>query len=138
MQHNRHVSEAKVSESEILFIGDSIIRGLQFSNLWREKISSLHCINFGIGGDRTQHILWRLLNGEIDFNTKLRAVILFVGTNNMDDKAENVFQGILECIKVIREKHEKAHVIVPVSKIISDLGFITDFKLIIMVTTFFK
>ena len=26
----------------------------------------LHCVNFGIGGDQTQHVLWRVLNGEMD------------------------------------------------------------------------
>jgi len=26
----------------------------------------LHCLNFGIGGDQTQHVLWRCMNGEMD------------------------------------------------------------------------
>lgn len=26
----------------------------------------LHCLNFGIGGDQTQHVLWRIQNGELD------------------------------------------------------------------------
>lgn len=26
----------------------------------------LHCLNFSIGGDQTQHILWRLQNGELE------------------------------------------------------------------------
>lgn len=51
-QHYRFVQEAKTSESEVLFLGDSIIQQLQFTTLWTDKISSLHCINFGIGGDR--------------------------------------------------------------------------------------
>lgn len=50
--HARFVQEAKTTESEIVFIGDSIIQQMQFSTLWNEKISSLHCLNFGIGGDR--------------------------------------------------------------------------------------
>lgn len=115
------MSEAKISESEILFIGDSIIQGLQFTNLWREKISALHCINFGIGGDRTEHVLWRLLNGENDFNVKLKAVILFVGTNNINDSPENIFEGILECVKEIRNKHERANIIIPVRNCILQL-----------------
>lgn len=111
----KNVSDAWVSESEIIFIGDSIVRGLQFTTLWRDKISSLHCINFGIGGDKTQHTLWRLLNGELDFNVKLKAVILFVGTNNTKDSPRNVFEGILECVKAIRSRYEKCHIIIPVS-----------------------
>ena len=26
----------------------------------------LHCLNFGIGGDQTQNVLWRVQNGEMD------------------------------------------------------------------------
>lgn len=106
-----------MSESEVVFIGDSIIKGMLNTTLWNEKISALHCVNFGIGGDRTQHVLWRLLNGEMDFNTKLKAVVLFVGTNNVKDESEDVVKGILECVKIIRTKHSNAHVILPVSTV---------------------
>nr|CAH7729698.1 unnamed protein product [Callosobruchus chinensis] len=102
--HNRYVQEAKTSEGEVLFIGDSIIQQLQFSTLWTEKISSLHCINFGIGGDRVENILWRVQNGELDFNNKIKAVVLFVGTNNLDCTPHEIFEGILEIIKEIKHR----------------------------------
>ena len=50
--HRRFVQEAATTESEVVFVGDSIVQQLQFSTLWNEKINSLHCLNFGIGGDR--------------------------------------------------------------------------------------
>lgn len=34
--------------------------------IWRELFSPLHALNFGIGGDSTQHVLWRLENGELE------------------------------------------------------------------------
>lgn len=36
------------------------------SQIWRELFSPLHALNFGIGGDSTQHVLWRLENGELE------------------------------------------------------------------------
>ncbi|XP_022916395.1 platelet-activating factor acetylhydrolase IB subunit alpha1-like [Onthophagus taurus] len=102
--HKRYVQEAKSSEPEIVFIGDSIIHQMQFSTLWNEKISSLHCLNFGIGGDRVENVLWRLQNGELDFHVKLKAIVLFVGTNNTDCTPHEVYEGILEIIKTIRHK----------------------------------
>ncbi|KAL1502845.1 hypothetical protein ABEB36_007929 [Hypothenemus hampei] len=100
--HNRFVKQAKTSEPEVVLIGDSIIQQLQFSTLWTEKISSLHCVNFGIGGDRVENVLWRIKNGEFDFGTCIKAVVLFVGTNNIDCTPHEIFEGILEIIKEIK------------------------------------
>lgn len=111
--HNRYVTETINSEPDIVFIGDSIIQGLLSSSLWAEKISSLHCVNFGIGGDRVEHVLWRLLNGEMDFNVKIKAVVLLVGTNNLPNKPEEILEGIVECIKVIKNKLGDVHVVLP-------------------------
>lgn len=52
LQHNRFLAEAKSAEAEVLFLGDSIIQLLQFSTVWNKHFSALHCLNFGIGGDR--------------------------------------------------------------------------------------
>ena len=38
-------------------------------------------MNLGIGGDRTQHVLWRLDNGNID-GIKPKLAVLMIGTNN--------------------------------------------------------
>ncbi|KAH0810741.1 hypothetical protein GEV33_012050 [Tenebrio molitor] len=111
--HKRFVQQARTCESEILFIGDSIIEQLQFSTLWQEKISSLHCVNFGIGGDRVENVLWRIQNGELDFNVKLKAVVLFVGTNNTDCTPHEIFEGILEIIKEIKHKLGNIVIILP-------------------------
>lgn len=37
-----------------------------YPQIWRELFSPLHALNFGIGGDSTQHVLWRLENGELE------------------------------------------------------------------------
>jgi len=111
--HLRYVAEAKASEAEVLFVGDSIIQQLQLTSLWSEKINSLHCLNFGIGGDRVENVLWRLLNGELDFSVPVKAVVLFVGTNNTDCTAQEVFDGICEIIKVIKLKLGDVIIVLP-------------------------
>ena len=35
--------------------------------IWHEMFEPMHCLNFSIGGDQTQHLLWRINNGEVDF-----------------------------------------------------------------------
>lgn len=46
------MQEAQTLEPEVVVIGDSIVQQMQLSSLWNEKFCSLHCLNFGIGGDR--------------------------------------------------------------------------------------
>ncbi|KAK4878754.1 hypothetical protein RN001_011260 [Aquatica leii] len=111
--HERYVAEAGTSEIDVVFIGDSIIQQLQFTQLWIEKINSLHCLNFGIGGDRVEHLLWRILNGELNFGYPPKIVVLSVGTNNVDCTAQEVFDGICKIIQVLTEKLGNVDVVLP-------------------------
>jgi hypothetical protein len=45
-----------------------------YFQLWKKMFEPLHCVNFGIGGDQTQHVLWRILNGEMD-NVEPKVII---------------------------------------------------------------
>jgi lysophospholipase L1-like esterase len=86
-RHDGFVAEAKKGECGVLFLGDSITDG------WRGKPKAIFeaafgahkPLNFGIGGDRTQHVLWRLQNGELD-GLKPKAAVLMIGTNNIGQK----------------------------------------------------
>ena len=82
-RHEEFVQIAKQGGVDILFLGDSITdfwrsRG---SNVWNQCYASRHAANFGISGDRTQHLLWRMDNGELD-GIKPKVVVLMIGTNN--------------------------------------------------------
>ncbi|CAF98055.1 unnamed protein product, partial [Tetraodon nigroviridis] len=64
--HQRFVSDSKDKEPDVLFVGDSLIQLMHQFGIWRQLFSPLHALNFGVGGDATQHVLWRLSNGELD------------------------------------------------------------------------
>lgn len=64
---------------------------------------------------RVENVLWRVQNGELDFNTKIKAVVLFVGTNNIDCTPHEIFEGILEIIKEIKHRLGDITIIIPVS-----------------------
>ncbi|XP_033758535.1 platelet-activating factor acetylhydrolase IB subunit beta-like [Pecten maximus] len=110
-QHLRFIAEGKSKEPEVLFIGDSIIQQMRFSKVWTTLLEPLHCLNFGIGGDQTQHVLWRVTNGELDCIPP-KVIVLQVGTNNHGHTAEEVIAGILEIVKVIRTKQPMAQIVV--------------------------
>ena len=47
-------------------MGDSLIQHLRTTDIWKKKLVPLHAKLFGLGGDQTQNVLWRMLNGELD------------------------------------------------------------------------
>ncbi|KAK6469743.1 platelet-activating factor acetylhydrolase IB subunit gamma [Huso huso] len=109
--HHRFVSDSKDKEPEVLFVGDSLVQLLHQFEIWRELFSPLHALNFGMGGDCTQHVLWRLQNGELDhINPKI--IVLWVGTNNHGDTAEQVAEGIGAIVKLIHSKQPTARVLI--------------------------
>jgi beta-glucosidase len=93
---------------DLLFVGDSITdawrRGEQFK-LMQEKWGKHNPLNLGIGGDRTEHVLWRLDNGEVD-GLKPKAIMLMIGTNNLGTKQspEDTILGVKAVVAKLREK----------------------------------
>lgn len=94
-RHEGFVAEAKKGGIEVLFMGDSITdfwrdtspkRGRQ---VWDREFAPLHAANFGISGDRTQHVLWRLQNGEVD-GISPKVVVLMISTNNTGFEPDKV------------------------------------------------
>ncbi len=56
---------SKQGEAQLVFLGDSITHGWDGKGkaVWEKNWAPLKAANFGIGGDRTEHVLWRLENG---------------------------------------------------------------------------
>jgi beta-glucosidase len=68
----------------VLFLGDSITElwGSNGKEVWAHYYAKLNAANFGISGDQTQHVLWRIENGELD-GISPKVVVLMIGTNNL-------------------------------------------------------
>lgn len=110
-QHTRFVQECKDAEPDVLFVGDSMIQLMQQYDIWRELFSPLHALNFGIGGDTTCNVLWRLQNGELE-NIRPKVVVLWVGTNNHEHTAEQVAGGVLAITQLLTSRLPKAKIFV--------------------------
>ena len=82
-RHDSFNARIKQGNVDLLFIGDSITQGWEGAGkaAWSEKYGKRNAVNLGIGGDRTQHVLWRLDNGNID-GIKPKLAVLMIGTNN--------------------------------------------------------
>ena len=82
----RHESFNVISrkgEAELVFLGDSITHAWEGKGkaIWEKTWAPLKAANFGISGDRTEHVLWRLDHGNFD-GLKPKAIVLMIGTNN--------------------------------------------------------
>ncbi|HSP32886.1 MAG TPA: glycoside hydrolase family 3 N-terminal domain-containing protein [Thermoanaerobaculia bacterium] len=89
----------------VLFVGDSITEGWSsHPALWKERFGSYEPANFGIGGDKTEHVLWRIEEGgELDA-VKPRLVVLLIGTNNIGDPADGIAAGVTKIVSDIHAK----------------------------------
>lgn len=82
-RHESFNEISKKGEAQLVFLGDSITQGWEGNGkeVWAAKWAPLKAANFGIGGDRTEHVIWRLQNGNFD-GLKPKLVVLMIGTNN--------------------------------------------------------
>ncbi|MBL8800317.1 MAG: GDSL family lipase [Planctomycetia bacterium] len=111
--HESYVEIAKKGDVEVLFLGDSITAGWRGAgkDVWAKHFEPLKAANFGIGGDRTQHVLWRILNGELD-GIKPKIAVLMIGTNNSGaDSATDIAEGVTEIVKTIHKKSPSTKVL---------------------------
>jgi lysophospholipase L1-like esterase len=93
-RHDGYVQIAKKGDVDLLFLGDSITDGWHGQKEWDKNFVPLKAANFGIGGDQTQHVLWRLQNGELD-GIKPKLAVLMIGTNNLGgNKDEQIADGV--------------------------------------------
>src|SRR5262245_2881689 len=101
-RHESFNERVKQGNADLIFIGDSITQGWENAgkNVWAEFYAKRNAVNLGIGGDRTQHVLWRLDHGNIE-GIKPKLAVLMIGTNN---SGANTSQQIAEGVKLIVEK----------------------------------
>ncbi len=102
---NERVRQGNV---DMIFIGDSITHSWENNgkDIWQKYYGHRNAVNMCFSGDRTQHVLWRLDNGNIDGISPKVAVIM-IGTNNSngdDNTAEEIADGIIAICKKLRAK----------------------------------
>jgi len=120
-RHAGFVQEAQKGGIDILFLGDSITDGWRNkgSNVWNKYYAPRRAANFGIGGDRTQHVLWRMEKGELD-GIKPKVVVLMIGTNNTgkENDAGKIRNTVLETIAGVQAVVKELRAKLPDSKIL--------------------
>ncbi len=109
--HQDYVAKARQGGVDLLFLGDSITQAWRGQPAWSEYFAPLHAAQFGVGGDRTQHVLWRIEHGELDgINPKV--IVLMIGTNNMrDDKPGDIALGVRAIVDEIKQRKPESRIL---------------------------
>lgn len=98
---------------DVAFVGDSITARWRDSENWKKHWGAYRAVNMGIGGDQTQHVLWRLQNGDLEgYEAKL--FVVMIGTNNMwskDPSPAEAAAGVKAVIDLIQSKQPKAKIL---------------------------
>jgi lysophospholipase L1-like esterase len=71
------------ANAQIVLLGDSIANGWALSSA--RDFPNVSVGNLGVNSDRTQHVLWRLQQPSPIFQSKPRAILLILGTNNWSE-----------------------------------------------------
>jgi N-acetylglucosamine-6-sulfatase len=106
---------AKSGDFELAFIGDSITQGWEGvgAPVWQEFFSDRKAINLGIGGDRTEHVIWRLTHGNLG-KIKPKVAVVMIGTNNTGhsmQEPEQVAEGVAKILQILHEQLPETKVI---------------------------
>ncbi|MFA6290348.1 MAG: GDSL-type esterase/lipase family protein [Victivallales bacterium] len=99
----------------VAFLGDSITHGFQFQKVpdgvvsaWNEYCGPLGSANFGIPGDKTQHVLWRITEGGLlDDKLKPKVLVILIGINNLyasSDSPDDVAKAITLIVNCAKAK----------------------------------
>jgi platelet-activating factor acetylhydrolase IB subunit beta/gamma len=113
--HETHVKTVQANQGplDVLLVGGSIT--IQWGESWKKHFTELKAVNIGIGGDKTQNVLWRLDHGGVK-GFQPKAIVLMIGNNNMfftpETGVEAAAKGIEMCLKNLREKFPAVAIIV--------------------------
>jgi lysophospholipase L1-like esterase len=113
--HAEHLARTKKGGVDVAFLGDSITQGWSGAGapVWKKRYEPLNAVNYGIGGDTTREVLYRLNDGILE-GIKPKAVVLMIGTNNFGlagDSPADVAKGVGAVVAAVRKKAPGAKVL---------------------------
>jgi len=120
--HAQLLDKAKQGGIDVYVIGDSIARRWGATDYpallanWKTNFFGWNAADFGWGADKTENILWRLENGELD-GVHPKIVVILAGTNNVgtrpggDAKIAEITRGLAGIVYLVRQKAPAAAIV---------------------------
>jgi len=106
-RHDAQVTAAQRSARSgggaLVLVGDSITQAWQTEG-HASLLKPYRTVNLGTSGDRTEQMIWRLMNGALPANLNPLAFTLMAGTNNAGlcrDNPVHIADGVLRIIELL-------------------------------------
>lgn len=82
-QKMKEANTPAARKARVVFIGDSITQGWESDGreAWDKHFAPLGALNWGFAGDCTEHVIWRMQNGDLERENP-EVAVLMIGTNN--------------------------------------------------------
>jgi len=119
-RHKAVVERVQKGNVDLLLVGDSIMMmwggvpqpGGPGQFLWDKYFGSRNAVNLGFGWDRTQHVIWRLQNGEVD-GIHPKVAVVMIGTNNIGANSNrDIVTGVDTVVSTLRHKFPRMKILV--------------------------
>lgn len=124
-RHSEKIAEIEAANDpkkdkkiELLMVGDSITNNFDKDGpgapVWEKYFTPLNALNLGFGGDRTNHVLWRLEHLP-KLKTPPKAASLMIGTNNIcwgSDKPIQAAEGVQAIARQLNETYPNMKILV--------------------------
>lgn len=110
--HQEQLALADKGNVDLMFLGDSITEGWP-REVWNASFGAYKAANFGIGGDNTGNLLWRLQDKRMA-RLSPKAIVLLIGVNNIGlcgEQPEQVFTGITALVAALRKQYPDARIL---------------------------
>ncbi len=111
-RHERQLAQPGRADAELVFLGDSITEAWVETRNLRDCLARHQPLNLGVGGDQTQHVLWRIEQGTLQ-GLSPRLVVLLIGVNNLLNgyTPEETVRGITSVVQSVRRNLPEARVL---------------------------
>lgn len=110
-RHEEKLKEVKKGDVDVVLIGDSITHYWERSPSYGYYFGERKVLNLGFGGDKTQNVLWRIKEGQLD-GLSPKVISLLIGTNNSNNHtAQDTLLGIEKILSVLKEKCPKSKIL---------------------------
>jgi lysophospholipase L1-like esterase len=105
--------EARAQHPDLIVVGDSIVERFEQAGkpVWDRYYAPRNALNLGIGGDRTEQVLWRLEHGNLAGMDPKLAIVMIGQNNGGHNSAPEIAEGIAAVVRTLQARLPRTRIL---------------------------